>query len=741
MRLLAEASRAISDASLDADATLVALANAVVPALADDCIVFVVEDDHAIRRVAEASVDPHHAELLRALREQPPVLQPSNTSLITVRAGKTVYVPRVDERTIENLAGSTAHGASLRALAPKTFVTVPLLARGHTVGAFTFGMSVSDRTYAPEDIALAEELGQRAGMAVDNARLFRDAVRARARAEHAEQRMIRLQETTESLARVMNPHEAGAAILSQLLGVFGAAEGAVYRREAEQLELLASSATFEAPASLPLAAEQPLAWSARTGQHLFVDGSPSLVLALTIKGKVIGSIALEFTSPRGFSSDERRFADAIAWQCALALDRALLVERERENAELSAFLGAASDLLAVSRDPEDVFADLVRLVVPKYADWCSLDLIESDRIRQVAIGHRDPIKLQWVEALRRKYASEPRGEDTCGIHTVIATGKSELHHHVTPELIGRLAVDDEHRDILTKLAIRSAILVPLIASGKPLGSMTLAWSEPSSHTYDRDDLELFEELAHRAALAVENVRLYRDLKQAVQVRDDFLSAAGHELKTPLAALLMHIESIERLLHRGTTPANLPARLEKAARAGTRLEKLIDELLDVSRITAGRLKLEPEQVQLDELVRDVVERFADQAVSAECEIAFAAQPVAGVWDRLRIDQVVSNLVANALKYGRGRPVEIAVACSGDHAVLRVTDHGIGIAAAEQAKIFERFERAIESRAFGGFGLGLWIARQIVEASRGTIEVASTPGQGATFSVHLPLEAHA
>lgn len=725
IRLLADASRAIADASLDADATLVALAHAVVPRLGDDCVVFVIDDDRSIRRVAEASVDPQHAALLRGLREQPPALQASNTVMNTVRAGKTAFVPRVDDRTIDNLAGSTAHGASLRELAPKTFVTVPLLARGHTVGAFTFGMSVSDRSYEPADIALAEELGQRAGLAVDNAWLFRDAVRARARAELAEQRMTRLQETTESLARVMNPHEAGAVILAQLLRVFGATSGAVYRLEDQWLELLATSRPDEAvdPAVLPLASELPIAWSARTGQHQYVDGGPNLVLALTIKGNVIGSIALEVPHP--LSSDERLFADAIAWQCALALDRALLVARERQNAELSTFLGAASDLLAVSREPEDVFADLVRLVVPKYADWCSLDLIDIDRIRQVAFGHRDPVKLQWVEALRRKLAR---------------CTKSVLHEQVTPEIIASLAIDDEHREILDRLAIRSVIQVPLVASGKPLGSMTLAWSEPSSHAYTRDDLELFEELAHRAALAVDNVRLYRDLKQAVQVRDDFLAAAGHELKTPLAALLMHIESIERQIQRNVVPSNLATRLEKAGRAGIRLERLIDELLDVSRITAGRLKLEPEPVQLDELVREVVERFADQATSAECPIAVAAEPVAGVWDRLRIDQVVSNLVANALKYGRGRPVEIAVTRGEDHAIVQVTDHGIGIAAAEQMKIFERFERAVESRAFGGFGLGLWIARQIVEASRGTIEVASAPNEGATFSVRLPLEAH-
>ena len=643
--------------------------------------------------------------------------------LDTVRAGKTVHVPRVDDRVIDNLAADRSHGASLRALVPTTFVTVPLLARGHTVGAFTFGMSTSDRTYAPEDIALAEELGRRAGMAVDNARLFRDAVHARARAEHAEQRMMQLQEITEALAGVMSPAEASTAMLNQVIDVLGATGGAVYRRDGARLELLA--ATGSRPTRIPLDADAPVARSARTARHQL--DAPGLVLALTSKGHAIGAISLELDAPRAMSNDERRFADAIAWQCALALERSLHVQRERQDIERGAFLGSVSEVLAEAREPDDVCRELVRLLVPRFADWCSLDLVDGEHLRQVALAHRDPDKLPWVAR--------------CGIHTAIVSGQAELHERVTPALVAELAVDAERLALLTRLEIRSVMLVPLIASGKPLGSMTLAWSEGSGRRYVRDELELLEELAHRAALAVENVRLYRDLEQAVQVRDDFLAAAGHELKTPLAALLMHLESIERQVARNLVPANLGARLGKAARAGVRLERLIDELLDVSRITAGRLKLEPERVQLDDLVRDVLERFSDQAISAECPIDVVAQPVSGIWDRLRIDQVVSNLVANALKYGRGKPIEVAVASTADHAVVKVTDHGIGIAATEQVKIFERFERVVESRDFGGFGLGLWIARQIVEASQGTIEVASVLGEGATFSVRLPLESHA
>jgi PAS domain S-box-containing protein len=242
----------------------------------------------------------------------------------------------------------------------------------------------------------------------------------------------------------------------------------------------------------------------------------------------------------------------------------------------------------------------------------------------------------------------------------------------------------------------------------------------------------------QAQAAIESLRTERegDLKASIQVRDDFLAIAGHELKTPLAALLLQIQSLQRVVKKNGL-ADLDTRLEKAARSGLRLERLINQLLDVSRITAGRLQLEAEPCNLTDIIREVVSRFAEQAV-----ITFdTAAPVIGRWDRLRIDQVVNNLIGNALKYGEGKPVEVSLRIENEDAVLRVVDHGIGIDEEHQLKIFQRFERAVGSRDFGGFGLGLWIARQIVEASGGGIGVRSKPGEGATFVVRLPLHDHA
>jgi len=246
-------------------------------------------------------------------------------------------------------------------------------------------------------------------------------------------------------------------------------------------------------------------------------------------------------------------------------------------------------------------------------------------------------------------------------------------------------------------------------------------------------LDITEQVCARESLAALAARL----EAAVELRDDFLSIAGHELKTPLAALLMHIQSIQRARKTEGTPPKLDERLAKAANAAGRLDKLINQMLDVSRISAGRLELDREMFCLGDVLRDVVDRFAEQAERAGSTIVLhAGTDVRGSWDRFRTDQVFTNLIANALKYGNGQPIDVELVAHDDGAEVRVIDRGIGIDPSQQHKIFERFERAVGTREFGGFGLGLWICRQIVDASGGRISVVSAPGKGSTFEVWLP-----
>jgi PAS domain S-box-containing protein len=228
------------------------------------------------------------------------------------------------------------------------------------------------------------------------------------------------------------------------------------------------------------------------------------------------------------------------------------------------------------------------------------------------------------------------------------------------------------------------------------------------------------------------------LEEAVSVRDEFLSIASHELRTPLAVLTLELEGLERKLRGAALPAEAVPwhKIGRGLRQAERLNRLVDSLLEVSRITTGRLQLEPETMDLAALVGEVVDRFSEQSQRARCEVRVAAPvPVMGRWDPLRLEQVITNLLSNALKFGQGKPVEVRVSGDG-RARLVVADQGIGIAEQDLERIFRRFERAVPTRNFGGLGLGLYIVRQIVDAHGGTIQVRSHAGQGTTFEVELP-----
>ncbi len=253
-------------------------------------------------------------------------------------------------------------------------------------------------------------------------------------------------------------------------------------------------------------------------------------------------------------------------------------------------------------------------------------------------------------------------------------------------------------------------------------------------TRDFSERRASEETARR--LAAETAAR-RAAEEAVTVRDEFLSVAGHELKTPLTALLFHAESLAKHAEK-LPPREVAERAARMVRTAQRLARLVDELLDVSRISAGRLVLEREPVDLAALAHDMAGRHQDAAAAAGAAIRVQAdEPVMGSWDRVRIEQIFDNLLANAVKYGRGKPVDVRVETQPGVARLVVRDRGLGIAPADQARIFERFERAVSARHYGGLGLGLWIARQIVEAHGGKIRLHSRPDHGAEFTVDLPV----
>jgi PAS domain S-box-containing protein len=453
-------------------------------------------------------------------------------------------------------------------------------------------------------------------------------------------------------------------------------------------------------------------WLAKDGSRRFVAWSNTALLDASGKVELVIATGLDLT-------EQARAEDALRRQAAR-------LEALAESSRVFASgLDYKTTLDTVARRLSELIGDgaLIRVISPDGA-W----------LVPVAVYHPDPERA----ALRRRLVQAAPQRTNEGM-----TSRA-LQTHRTLR-IAELTVERVHREMKAQYwpyleGVCSLMIAPLEHRRHVFGHISLM-RDTGGAPYTADDEALLEDLAHRAAQAIENARLYGEAQAAVAARDEFLSIASHELRTPLTALRLALENMRRVSSREAIERLPPEYVERvlatAERQGQRLEKLVTGLLDVSRIHMGRLELDVEEVELGAAVQDALGAVEDEAAQSGSEIRITGEPVRGYWDRFRVSQVVTNLLANAVKYGGGKPVEVEFGPRGDQAYLRVTDHGIGIDPADQPQIFERFERAVSSRNYGGLGLGLYIVKRILEAHGGTVEVASRPGEGATFSVSLPL----
>jgi PAS domain S-box-containing protein len=314
------------------------------------------------------------------------------------------------------------------------------------------------------------------------------------------------------------------------------------------------------------------------------------------------------------------------------------------------------------------------------------------------------------------------------------------------EVIGRCAHQLVHAD---EVAATHAIFDRIAAGERDFVIETRYLRPDGSHVWVNSTISVVVDRQARPSYTVAVVqdvtdrkRAEEDLREAVRARDEFLSIASHELKTPITPLELQLSSVLGLVRTGRhvhVPAEkLESKLEMAVRQIDRLTSLINNMIDVTRITSGRLTIAQRRVDLRESVGAVVARARDSLKRARCALVVSADgPVIGSWDPIGLETVLSNLLSNAAKFGEGKPIEIAIERTASAARVVVRDQGIGIAAEEQSRIFQRFERAVPARHYGGFGIGLWAARQIIEAHGGAIRVSSQPGAGSTFTVELPL----
>ncbi len=399
-------------------------------------------------------------------------------------------------------------------------------------------------------------------------------------------------------------------------------------------------------------------------------------------------------------------------------------------------LADAGSVIGRSEDYQDALQQLADMLVESICDWCVVDVLEANQpVTRVAVAHSDPAKRQLAEEIQRRYPTDP--EAPGGVNDVIRTGVATVLTEVPQEALRAAARDDEHFRLLREAEIGSVVIVPLRARGEVFGALTLVGSA-GRHRYTDADLPLIEELAGRAATAVDSARLLHEANEAVRLRDDFLAMASHDMRTPLAVILANLQLARRRLV-GIEGENAEAikNLDAAERTTHKLTGLVGELMDISILRSGQaLPLNRGQVDLAAVVESTADEY--RRLSAEYEITTRLEEgVVGDWDATRIERVLRNLLDNALKYSPdGGAVEVVVRSDDGWAVAEVTDHGVGIPEEELPLLFEKFHRGSNTRDLRGTGLGLAGSRAVVAQLGGTIEVRSRLGSGSTFTLRLP-----
>jgi PAS domain S-box-containing protein len=411
------------------------------------------------------------------------------------------------------------------------------------------------------------------------------------------------------------------------------------------------------------------------------------------------------------------------------------LKRTEGTQRLLAEAGAA---LAASLDVEATLAAVARMAVPALADWCVVFLADDDRsIRRVELAAADPAREAILRQIQDRFP--PAWDGPLPAARAIRTGEAIVTPETSPDWLAEYTDDEEYRRLVAEIGLRSALAVPLAARGRTLGALSFGAATPGR--FGPAEVAFARELASRAALAVDNARLYAEAQAAVAARDRFLSIAAHELRTPIAVLKAFAELLAREQARGTASPDRVAHLVGRVVGGAeRLDRLTNELLDVARLRLGQLPLRPETLDLSAFVRDVVERHREGVAETHRIVVDTEGRCPVVADPDRIEQVVVNLLENALKYSpRGGTVRVAVAQEPDGVRVSVADEGIGLPVGTPESIFEPFGRAANATESGipGLGLGLYIIRSFVERHGGRIWAESAgEDRGTTVSFWLP-----
>lgn len=721
---LTEAS-AILSSSLEYEQTLPRIAELTVPLLADWCVVHVLEEGDVVLPVGIAHRDPQLTAAAHELLERNPVelAQPAGIAQ-AIRSGTTQFFPEITLETLTAQGYGPEYTATIDRLGLHACLIVPLLARGRTLGALSLLLAEPGRHFTPDDRLLAETLARRAALAVDNALLYRSEQQARRVAEEAQEQLRRHATALQALADASHDFSAAVPDFQRLLDTIarqiGEATGdlSALRLLSDDGERLLPGAAWYHDPEIEQATRDLLEATQDINRGQWRDllqkgmggvyganGQPpqeptpeqaafarryrpqsTFVAPLNARGRLLGGLSLtRFDRDRPFTEAEIALVRDLAERAALAIDNARLYrETEDQRQRLYTALEQLPHGITLVEAP-DGHVSFRNTAARQFGEWLggtgpTSNIHASYDAARYFDPDGTPIPLEKMPALR-----------------VLQTGETVHSAEIICE------VDGQRLTILTSAApIKDA-----------LGKVTSV-------------VVVFEDISERKTLE--------------QQKDEFLSLAAHELKTPLTVVKGNSQLLQRLLARGTvTPEQLHQYLQRIEQRVRYMEDLISELLDLSRIVTGRLEFHPEAMDLAELVRHVVAQQRDLHPETPYTIEGAAMAVAGEWDRGRIEQVLTNLLDNAAKYSSaGDPVAVTLTVSDQEVGIAVRDSGIGIPAADLPHIFERHYRAHNvDRGHSGLGLGLYLSSQIVQRHGGRLWAESAVGHGSTFRLALPL----
>jgi signal transduction histidine kinase len=401
------------------------------------------------------------------------------------------------------------------------------------------------------------------------------------------------------------------------------------------------------------------------------------------------------------------------------------------------FLAEAGSVLSSSLDTPTTLRNLARLAVPTLADWCGVDVIgPGGRLERLAVEHVDPERVALARELAERF---PPSDAASAVHRAMDTGEPLLFSEITDEDLVAAARSEEHLALLRALGFRSGMVVPLIARGSALGAISLFASE-SGRRFTQQDLALAQEFAGRAALAVDNARLYDEATAANRAKSDFLAVVSHELRTPLTAIIGYTELMELGIPEPLTPRQ-KEQVQRVEIAAQHLLQLIEEILTMVSIEAGREKVRPAPILLSELLHRVEVIIAPLAAEKKLELVVAPldEDVQMEIDPDKAVQMLLNLLSNAVKFTSQGSVELRARRVGEKVEVAVRDTGMGVEPEYLEQIFEPFWQVEQpaTRRAGGSGLGLAVSRRLAELLGGEVRVESEPGKGSTFTATLPV----